>query len=119
MATDNAPQWQCTVCGQIGSVGRCCGRHTRKPLNAAAIAEYQATVDQPKGHICAVCGNLTPGFSLSCLDQQGRHIGYVCLNRVCAAVSADHGIPDAPYSEKEMAEFAAFYSKPKGPDNGN
>jgi hypothetical protein len=32
-------QWQCTVCGRIGRVGRCCGNETRKPLNEAAREE--------------------------------------------------------------------------------
>jgi len=30
------PQFQCTLCGQVGSVGMCCGTNTREPLNAAA-----------------------------------------------------------------------------------
>lgn len=33
------PQWRCTVCGQVGTVGRCCGRDTREPVNDAARAE--------------------------------------------------------------------------------
>ena len=32
-------QWQCTVCGRIGRVGRCCGHETRKPINEAASEE--------------------------------------------------------------------------------
>jgi hypothetical protein len=31
--------WRCTICGQIGTVGRCCGNDTREPLNDAARAE--------------------------------------------------------------------------------
>jgi hypothetical protein len=31
--------WRCTVCGQVGTVGRCCGNDTREPLNDAARAE--------------------------------------------------------------------------------
>jgi hypothetical protein len=31
--------WRCTICGQIGTVGRCCGNGTREPLNDAARAE--------------------------------------------------------------------------------
>jgi hypothetical protein len=37
------PQFKCTVCGQIGSVGRCCGLETRKPMNFAAHLELQST----------------------------------------------------------------------------
>jgi hypothetical protein len=32
-------QFRCTVCGQIGTVGRCCGLETREPLNNAASDE--------------------------------------------------------------------------------
>lgn len=31
--------FECTFCGRIGSVGRCCGRDTRRPLNDAALEE--------------------------------------------------------------------------------
>ena len=33
--------YECTVCGRIGSVGRCCGDETRRPLNNAARAEIE------------------------------------------------------------------------------
>jgi hypothetical protein len=26
--------WRCTVCGRTGTVGRCCGEETRKPVRA-------------------------------------------------------------------------------------
>ncbi len=26
--------WRCTVCGRIGTVGRCCGEETREPVRA-------------------------------------------------------------------------------------
>jgi len=35
-------QFRCTVCGRIGSVGRCCGLDTREPLNDLAKAELAA-----------------------------------------------------------------------------
>jgi hypothetical protein len=35
-------QFRCTVCGQIGTVGRCCGLDTREPLNDLARAELVA-----------------------------------------------------------------------------
>jgi hypothetical protein len=35
-------QFRCTVCGQIGTVGRCCGLDTREPLNDLASAELVA-----------------------------------------------------------------------------
>ena len=27
--------WKCTICGRVGSVGRCCGDETREPADAA------------------------------------------------------------------------------------
>ena len=41
LADDGDTQWQCTVCGRIGTVGRCCGYDTRKPLNEAARQEAE------------------------------------------------------------------------------
>jgi hypothetical protein len=38
-AVASDPQWRCTKCGQVGTVGRCCGLNTRVPLNDAARAE--------------------------------------------------------------------------------
>lgn len=35
-------QFRCTVCGQVGTVGRCCGLDTREPLNDLARAEIAA-----------------------------------------------------------------------------
>ena len=35
-------QFRCTICGQIGTVGRCCGFATREPLNDLARAEVEA-----------------------------------------------------------------------------
>lgn len=32
-------EWRCTICGRIGSVGRCCGLETREPLNDLAREE--------------------------------------------------------------------------------
>jgi hypothetical protein len=37
--------WRCTICGQVGSVGRCCGNDTREPLNDAARAEQRRIDD--------------------------------------------------------------------------
>lgn len=34
----NEQLWRCTVCGQIGTVGRCCGRDTREPVGGTAGA---------------------------------------------------------------------------------
>ena len=31
---NEADLWRCTVCGRIGSVGRCCGTDTREPVRA-------------------------------------------------------------------------------------
>ena len=38
----NDSQFRCTICGTVGTVGRCCGRDTRVPLNEAAYAEIIA-----------------------------------------------------------------------------
>jgi hypothetical protein len=38
--------WRCTICGQIGTVGRCCGNDTREPLNDAARKEQQRIDDE-------------------------------------------------------------------------
>lgn len=35
-------RFRCTVCGRIGTVGRCCGLDTREPLNDLAKAELAA-----------------------------------------------------------------------------
>ena len=35
-------QFRCTICGRIGTVGRCCGIDTREPLNDLARAELLA-----------------------------------------------------------------------------
>lgn len=35
-------QFRCTACGQVGTVGRCCGLDTREPLNDLARAELVA-----------------------------------------------------------------------------
>lgn len=40
------PLFECLTCDQIGSVGRCCGLETRKPLNQAAVDELQAMVSE-------------------------------------------------------------------------
>jgi len=34
-------QFRCTVCGRIGTVGRCCGLETREPLNELARLELE------------------------------------------------------------------------------
>lgn len=39
-------QFRCTVCGQIGTVGRCCGLDTREPLNNLARAEIAAEIQR-------------------------------------------------------------------------
>jgi predicted nucleic acid-binding Zn-ribbon protein len=31
--------WRCTVCGRVGTVGRCCGEETREPVNYAVLSE--------------------------------------------------------------------------------
>ena len=43
-AEDLDTQFRCTVCGQIGTVGRCCGLNTREPLNDLARAELADVV---------------------------------------------------------------------------
>ena len=31
--------WRCTVCGRIGTVGRCCGEETREPVTHNDLAK--------------------------------------------------------------------------------
>ena len=31
--------WRCTVCGRVGTVGRCCGDETREPVSHAVLPE--------------------------------------------------------------------------------
>ena len=38
--------FECTVCGRVGTVGRCCGLDTRKPLNDLAILEIEKENDK-------------------------------------------------------------------------
>ena len=33
--------YRCTVCGRVGTVGRCCGNETREPLNDLARREQE------------------------------------------------------------------------------
>jgi hypothetical protein len=40
------PQFQCTICGRIGTVGRCCGRDTRIPLNDAARQDIAKDIER-------------------------------------------------------------------------
>jgi len=48
-------RYQCTVCGRIGSVGRCCGIETRIAINDAARAEQRAPRQYgPYPHACKV-----------------------------------------------------------------
>ena len=39
--SDTDPLFRCTVCGQIGTVGRCCGLETREPMNELAHLEIE------------------------------------------------------------------------------
>jgi hypothetical protein len=38
--------YKCTICGRIGSVGRCCGAETRIPLNDLAKKEHSKPTDK-------------------------------------------------------------------------
>lgn len=44
----NDTRYKCTVCGRIGSVGRCCGDETRIPLNKAAREEQRKLKEKAK-----------------------------------------------------------------------
>lgn len=58
-------QYQCTICGRIGSVGRCCGLETRMPLNDAARAEQRARrTTYP--HACSVLARESERLLHSC-----------------------------------------------------
>lgn len=39
--------WRCTVCGRVGTVGRCCGEETREPVNHAVLSEGSSN-DRPR-----------------------------------------------------------------------
>ena len=34
LEADNDQMWRCTVCGRVGTVGRCCGLETREQVKA-------------------------------------------------------------------------------------
>lgn len=58
--TINEPMFKCTICGRIGTVGRCCGIDTRIPINAAAKKELanengMTMTDTPTKQ-CTRCG---------------------------------------------------------------
>ena len=38
--------YKCTVCGRVGTVGRCCGDETREPLNDLAREEQKKIKSQ-------------------------------------------------------------------------
>jgi len=73
-------QFRCTVCGQIGTVGRCCGLDTREPLNDLARAELAA--EEPRRANSLLVRNDTPagqgwrtkasGVLHRCLNVLGR-----------------------------------------------
>lgn len=48
--------WKCTICGRIGSVGRCCGDETREPIDAAPPRECKCDLRAKLvGDGCDVC----------------------------------------------------------------
>jgi len=48
--------WECTICGRIGSVGRCCGDETRKPADAAPLRGCKCDLrTKLVGDGCDVC----------------------------------------------------------------
>lgn len=47
---DDDSKFQCTICGRIGSVGRCCGSNTRIPLNDAARRDQRLSFDFDPSH---------------------------------------------------------------------
>lgn len=54
--------YKCTVCGRVGTVGRCCGDETREPLNDLARDE-QGKIDDISsvsecGYKCRPCTGL-------------------------------------------------------------
>jgi hypothetical protein len=49
----DSPQWQCTECGRVGTVGRCCGLNTRRPLNALARQEQDAELKREESNVKA------------------------------------------------------------------
>lgn len=33
--------WKCTVCGRVGTVGRCCGEDTREPVECMPTTDHR------------------------------------------------------------------------------
>jgi hypothetical protein len=50
-ADEAPPQWECTVCGNVGT-GPCHGKGARKPLNATARREHIAELDAMRERNC-------------------------------------------------------------------
>ena len=66
------PQFRCTICGQIGTVGRCCGRDTREPLNEMARAEVDGQSSLPAK--CTGC-KIENGYKHTLWNAGGDRIG--------------------------------------------
>lgn len=61
--------YRCTVCGRVGTVGRCCGEETREPLNDLARQEQEKIKSQnlPKANACHQLSDRSCGCCMSCL----------------------------------------------------
>lgn len=58
-STQVEPKFRCTVCGRTGTVGRCCGKETREPLND--VARQETTERTCPQNPCVACkAALTP-----------------------------------------------------------
>ncbi len=91
--TKEQPLFRCTVCGQVGTVGRCCGLGTREPLNDAARAEMER---KPPANRCPIC----EGPAVTCcrcmrgdsVCAQG-HQWHTCVpHGVVVVGSSDHAL---------------------------
>lgn len=43
-AAKDTDLWRCTVCGRVGTIGRCCGEETREPFRP----NTWTLIDQPR-----------------------------------------------------------------------
>ena len=73
----NDTWYKCTICGNEGTVGRCCGKETRVPPNAAAT--YEIVLDKLKP--CPFCGSVPLVLHR---EEQGGSVHIIgCSNMDC------------------------------------
>lgn len=70
-------RFRCTICGQVGAVGRCCGNETREPMNDLARDEARNHHARfwrgPGGSL--LCDREIPGVTQRLDDASARNYG--------------------------------------------